>query len=128
MRETPRYVAGSRFRYTPDYIDFSYENLVNAIADAIDKQAAENSGKFVTDKATQVITEEVKYDFNKLAKEFQEIVGSLMTANQSNSSKITAIVEKYLGKGRKVSDCSPEQAEQIDLIVHDLKLLINANA
>ena len=31
MREDPRYVAGSRFKYTPDYIDFNYDNLVNAI-------------------------------------------------------------------------------------------------
>ena len=39
MRGTQRYMAGSRFKYTPDYIDFSYDNLVNAIAEAIDKQA-----------------------------------------------------------------------------------------
>ena len=31
MRETPRFVAGSRFRYTPDVIDLSYDNLVNGI-------------------------------------------------------------------------------------------------
>lgn len=124
MRETPRYMAGSRFKYTPDYIDFGYENLVNAIADAIDKQAQENGGKFVTDTATQVVTKEVDYDFENLTKEFQDLVGTLMTANQSNSSKITAVVEKYLGKGKKVSDCTSDQAEQIDLIVHDLKSLI----
>ena len=40
MRGTQRYMAGSRFKYTPDYIDFSYDNLVNAIADAIDQQAS----------------------------------------------------------------------------------------
>lgn len=124
MRETPRYMAGSRFKYTPDYIDFSYENLVNAIAAAIDKQAEEDGGKFISDKATQVVTEEVTYDFDQLTKEFQDLVGTLMTANQSNSSKITAIVDKYLGKGKKVSDCTDDQAEQIDLIVHDLKALV----
>lgn len=124
MRETPRYMAGSRFKYTPDYIDFSYENLVNAIAAAIDKQAEEDGGKFISDKATQVVTEEVTYDFDQLTKEFQDLVGTLMTANQSNSSKITAIVDKYLGKGKKVSDCTSDQAEQIDLIVHDLKALV----
>ncbi len=125
MRETPRYMAGSRFKYTPDYIDFSYENLVNAIAEAIDKQAAENNGQFVTDEATQVVSQDVEYDFEKLTKQFQDLVGTLMTANQSNSSKITAVVEKYLGKGKKVSDCNIDQAEQIDLIVHDLEMLVN---
>lgn len=37
MRQTPRFVAGSRFKYTPDSIEFNYDNLVNAIGDAIDK-------------------------------------------------------------------------------------------
>ncbi|MCM1324724.1 MAG: ATP-binding protein [Acetobacter sp.] len=125
MRESPRYMAGSRFKYTPDCIEFSYENLVAAIADAIDKQAQETGGAFITEERTQAVTQEVTYDFDALKSEFQEIVGTLMSANQSNASKITAVVDKYLGKGKKVNDCSPEQAEQIDLIVHDLKMLIN---
>ena len=35
----------------------------------------------------------------------------------------TKIVEEYLGKGKKVSDCTSEQAAQLDLIVFDLKKL-----
>lgn len=124
MRATPRYMAGSRFAYIPESIDFSYQNLVDAISTAIDKQAEVTGGKFITDEATQVITEEVTYDFDALTAKFQDLVGTLMTQNQSNHVKITAIVDKYLGKGKKVSDCTPEQSEQIDLIVHDLELLI----
>lgn len=125
MRGTPRYVAGSRFKYIPNSIEFTYQNLVNAIAEAIDKQAEENGGKFITDKATQVVTKDVAYDFDKLRERFQELVGELMSENQTNSVKITAIVDKYLGRGKKVGDCTPEQSEQIDLIVHDLELLLN---
>ena len=124
MRGTPRYVAGSRFKYIPNSIEFSYDNLVNAIAGAIDKQAEETGGKFISNEATQVVTEDVTYDFDRLTARFQELVGELMSANQSNAAKITAIVDKYLGKGKKVGECTPEQAEQIDLIVHDLELLI----
>ena len=50
MRGTPRYEAGSRFKYTPDYIDFSYDNLVSAISEAIDKQSQEDGKEFFTDK------------------------------------------------------------------------------
>lgn len=124
MRGTPRYVAGSRFKYVPEFIDFSYDNLVNAIADAIDKQAVETGGQYVTNVATQVVTAEVTYDFDMLIDRFQTLVGELMSTNQSNSVKITGIVDKYLGKGKKVSDCTVEQAEQIDLIVHDLENLV----
>ena len=46
IRGTNRYMAGSRFKYTPDYIEFSYENLTNAIADAIDAQAKETGEQY----------------------------------------------------------------------------------
>ena len=124
MRGTPRYVAGSRFKYVPEYIDFSYDNLVNAIGDAIDQQAKETGGQYITNRATQVVTKEVEYDFDFLKNRFQDLVGELMSRNQSNAGKITAIVDKFLGKGKKVNDCSVEQAEQIDLIVHELELLV----
>lgn len=125
MRETPRYVAGSRFKYVPEYIDFSYDNLVNAIATAIDKQGQETGGQYITEQATQVVTKDIDYDFDYLRQRFQDLVGELMSINQSNSAKITSIVDKILGKGKKVSDCTAEQSEQIDLIVHELELLIN---
>ena len=126
MRETPRYVAGSRFKYTPDYIEFSYENLVKAISDAIDKQAAESNGQFVTDERTQVVTQDVTYDHDALMKEFQDLAGQLMSENQTNALKITSIVEKHLGKGKKISDTTPEQAEFVYLIVEEIKnTLIN---
>ena len=34
---------------------------------------------------------------------------------------IVEIVERHLGKGNKVGDCSRDQAQVIDLIVYDLK-------
>lgn len=123
MRGTTRFVAGSRFRHTPDYIEFTYDNLVNAFADAIDKEAAETGHKYVTDVKTQVVTEEVHYDFDALMKEFQDCVGAIMQKNPNDAAKITAIVDKHLGKGKKVGDCTPEQASILDLIVHDIKTL-----
>lgn len=124
MRATPRYMAGSRFAYIPESIDFNYKNLVEAISIAIDRQAEVTGGKYITDEATQVITEEVTYDFDALTAKFQDLVSTLMEKNQSNAVKITSIVDRYLGKGKKVGECSPDQAEQIDLIVHDLELLV----
>ena len=35
--------------------------------------------------------------------------------------RITQIIEKYLGRGVKVSQCSREQVEALDLIVTELK-------
>lgn len=123
LRGTPRFMAGSRFRYTPAVIDFTYDNLVNAIVDAIDEEEKQAGSQYVTDESSQLHVDEPSYDFQSLMDEFQTTVGNLMTANPSLSNKITAIVDKHLGKGKKVGDCTEDQAAQIDLILFDLKRL-----
>ena len=53
-----------------------------------------------------VITE---YDYDALMEQFQSVVGKLMQTNaETNRAKITHIVDKYLGKGKKVSDATIE--------------------
>ena len=131
MRGTPRYMAGSRFKYTPDYIDFTYDNLVQAIADAIEKQAQETKSEYFTDNKNNVYktidTKELDYD--ELRAEFDEVVKKqvqkygLEEFEQKYANKITDIVEKYLGTGKKVNDCSRSQVEALDLVVTAVKEL-----
>ena len=112
--------CGCRFKHIPNEITLGYKNLVNAINEAIDKEAAENGNMFVTNERMTAV-EAPTYDYNSLMAEFQDLVGQLMSRGTTNGPKITAIVEKYLGKGKKVSDTTPDQAEFIDLIVADIK-------
>jgi hypothetical protein len=37
---------------------------------------------------------------------------------------LTAIADKYLGKGKKVGDCTPSNAPQLDLILMELRELV----
>ena len=125
MRGTPRFVAGSRFKYVPDYIDFTYENLVNAIGDAIDKEAQEFDGKFVTDAPSTAHTTEPELDFDDLMNQFNTLVSKIQktTGNSFGTTwapRIIEITERHLGKGKKVSEMSRSQAEQLVLIVDDL--------
>lgn len=127
MRGTPRFVAGSRFKYTPASIDFTYDNLVNAINDAIDKQADENAGEFVTDEKTTAHQPSTGPSFDELMAEFKDITSKIQkntTKDEFKSKwvpKITEITDKYLGIGKKVNDCTAKQTEQLVLIVDDLK-------
>ena len=109
------------------YLRAKVANVVAAyaIAEAIDKQSQQTNGQYITDKPTQVVSKDTEYDFDGLMNEFQDLVGQLMSSNQTNAVKITAITDKYLGKGKKVGECTPDQSEQLDLIVHDLKDLMN---
>ena len=112
--------CGCRFRHITPEIEFSYKALTKALNDAIDKEAAENNGEFVTTERTPVI-EAPEYNFDALLTEFGEIVGNLMNTNPNNGPKITVIVERYLGKGKKVAEATPDQAEFLHLIVSDIK-------
>lgn len=132
MRGTTRYVAGSRFKYTPDYIDFSYTNLVDAISSAIDKQMAEDGAEYFTEERVNLHEPIKELDFDALLQEFNTIITEIMSNSDEETvasfwqPRITQIIEKYLGKGMKVSQCSREQTEALDLIVSELKELIKA--
>lgn len=114
--------CGGRFKYIPDEIPMSYENLVEAIHNAIDKEAAEHNGEFVTDEKLSVV-ETPTYDFKALMEEFQTLTSQLLEKDQSKVNDITSIINKYLGKGKKVSEATPEQAEFIYLINEEIKTL-----
>ena len=125
MRQTPRFVAGSRFKYISDSIEFTYDNLVNAIGDAIDKEAAEHDNKFVTDAPVKNEPEPQPLDFNELVNQFNTLVAKIQEATGSNfgtqwAPRIVEITDKYLGKGKKVSEATAKQAEQLELIVNEL--------
>lgn len=114
--------CGCRFKYIPDEIPMSYTNLVNAIQEAIQKEADETNGKFVTTEKMKPI-ETKSYDYDKMMAEIQTLIAAIMDKNQSNATKISSIIEKYLGKNRKVMDCTPDQCESMELILIDLREL-----
>lgn len=134
MRGTARYMAGSRFKYTPDYIDFSYQNLVDAIANAIDLQSKEDGLEFFTEERQNLYTDTTQVlDFDELMNDFNNIVDGIITSTDEEKFKeywqprIVQITDKYLGRGQKVSQCSREQTEALSLIVDDLKELVTEN-
>lgn len=109
-----------RFKHIEPEIVFGYQNLVDALNRAIDAEANATDNKFVTDEKIENVTA-TTYDYDVLKAEFNELVSKIMTKNQSNAPKITAIVDKYLGKGKKVTEATPEQAELIHLINIELR-------
>jgi len=131
MRGTPRYEAGSRFKYTPDVIDFTYQNLVNAIADAIDQQMAEEGQELFTDKRENTHEVAPVKDFDTLMAEFNAFINNLVkTATDEEmtsywSPRIQQITDRYLGKGNKVGNMNREQVEALSLIIDDLKDIPN---
>ena len=138
MRGTSRYEAGSRFKYTPDYIDLSYDNLVKAIGDALDKQMTEDGADLFTKERENVHLDTTSnLDFDELMKEFSTIIANIPGSSDVKveteegikfrdywQPRITQTIEKYLGRGKKVKDCTRDQVEALDLIVTELKDIV----
>ena len=114
--------CGSRFKYMKPEFPMSYNNLIDALREAIEKEAVENDNKFITNEK-QIVREKEELDYDTLMKEFQGLVQAILDEDQNNAPKITATVEHYLGKGKKASEITPYQVEFLALINEDLKNL-----
>ena len=57
--------------------------------------------------------------------DFNSLIHSIPSSKiEYYAPRITEITDKYLGKGKKVTNATRDQAEQIFLIVEDLKELL----
>lgn len=113
--------CGCRFKYIAPVIDMSYNSLVEAINEAIDKEATETNGEFVTNERN-ITSVEKTLDYDGLISEFNSLAQQLMEKDSAvYGPKITFVVDKYLGRGKKVSDSTPAQVELLEQIVAEIK-------
>ena len=121
-RETPTLFAGSRFKYMPDKIPFGYDELVNAIAEAIE-MAEEKDGATVAD--TVAIKSESKVDFNAVRARAQELwlklVGTGEDAKPDVANAILKKIEITMGRRMKLSEFTEDQADLLALVVLDME-------
>jgi len=121
-RETPTLFAGSRFKYMPDKIPFGYEQLVNAIADAIE-MAEQKDGATVVD-SLKIKTDDA-LDFNTVRAQAQELwtqlVGSGDSANPDMAATILKKIEMTMGRRMKLSEFTEDQVDLLNLVVIDME-------
>lgn len=111
----------SRFKYIEASIPFSYNSLVEAMNQAIDKEAEIHGNDFITEER-ETLREETTYDYDALMDEFKRLTTPLLKEDAAKyGPHLTAIIEKYLGKGKKVSETTPAQADFIFLINDEIK-------
>lgn len=117
--------CGSRFKYMVPEVDFSYNALVQALNNAIDEEARHTGQEFVTEERNTEV-EKINLDFDDLMKQSSKLIESIPKEKMEYyAPRITEIINKYLGKGKKLSNATRDQVEQISLIVFDLKELLN---
>ena len=110
--------TGCRFKYiVPEIPDFSYANTVEALNNAIDAEMKATGNAALFTDQREVYKTATTYSLDEESAKFQKLVAPLMVKDKDYfSPRITSIVDKYLGTGKKVSAATPEQAEMIFLI------------
>lgn len=128
--------AGSRFQYMEPKIPLGYTHLVEALNKAIDAEEKNNGSSAVVNEKRQV--KEVKeLNFDELMQKFNNLIANIPGSSDVNKTtaegtkfaeywqpRISEIISKYLGTGKKVSQCSRAQVEQLSSIVDELEDLI----
>ena len=115
--------CGSRFRYMQPEISFSYNSLVDALNQSINREAEHAGKQFVTDERNTSTSYE-ELDFDALYKECSEMLKSIPPEKKDYyRPRIEEIIGRNLGKGKKISQITRNQVEQLSLIVYDLREL-----
>ena len=121
-RQTPNIVAGSRYKYLAPKIKFGYQELVDAITEAIDMSAAKDGAKVVEKHESK--TEE-KLDYAALRAEAQalwiKLVGTGENANEEMARRIAKRVEMIFGHPMKLSEIEEDQVDLLQLVVMDMR-------
>ncbi len=117
FREDDRYYAGSRFKYITPYVELSYQNLVNAIYDAIDKEVAEKGGT-----ATEEGNPYLKRGFDDLMDEAKTLWNKAINAEKVK--EVGQILEEEFGKPIKFSEITSDQTESLAKVLFRVKEII----
>lgn len=120
-RQTPTIFAGSRWKYLNPKIEFGYNELVQAIGEAIEKQK-ELDGATVVDKAEMIVEEQ--RPFADVMDEAKNIWVSYVGGVEDEEEKenrlrvINDIIQRVFGKPIKLSQATPSQQDLVELFIN----------
>jgi len=127
-RSTPTIFAGSRYQYLAPKIKFGYQELVDAIGDAID-EAVKRDGAQVTDK-TEIVQIKTR-PFNEIMTEARELWTSYLEGATTDEEKdqrlniMKDIIRRIFGSEEfKLSQAVPSQSDLVELFTDELKDII----
>ena len=117
-RKTPTVMAGSRFKYLAPKIKFGYQELVDAISEAIEK-SEKLDGAVVVDKQQTIIEDKLSY--SEIRSEANELWKKLIDLDVENSKVILKKVEIVFGKPMKLSEITEDQVDLFNLVLLDMR-------
>lgn len=121
-RKTPTVMAGSRFKYLAPKIKFGYQELVNALSEAIDKSEKLDGATVV--ETTELIVEET-LDYKQVRERASMLWKDLVERDEDNAAVILKKVEMIFGRPMKLSEITEDQVDLFNLVVLDMEDMLN---
>ena len=123
-RGTPTIFAGSRYKYLAPKIELGYQQLVDAIADAMEKEASLTGTGFVSEAElnyggvpTRTFDEtmaEAKSLWNKI----------IQSKGDEGRESIKSVISGVFGHDMQLSRATPEQQELVEMVVEELRKIL----
>lgn len=120
-RQTPYIFAGSRYKYLAPKIPFGYDELVDAISVAIEKEQQE--GARVVESMSPM--KFVPRPFGEALAEAKELWTQLTSNNnEANTLIIQGSITRIFGQKLKLSQVTENQLELLELVIDDMKKMV----
>lgn len=114
---TGKVVVKSRHKYIAPYVELSYDNFVNALYEAIDKEAQEHGNE-----AIEEVNSSAKLDYDTLMVEARDVWGQVI--QQEKGQEAMAILEEEFGKSIKFSEVDPSEVEKLNAAIVRIKEIV----
>ena len=121
-RSTPTITAGSRYKYLAPRIPFGYQEFLNALGEAIDKE--QELGAEVTDTAPVNVIEKPSY--KAIREEASNLWRTLIEKDPDNAPIILKKVEIIFGRPIKLSEITEDQADLFYLVLLDMREMLES--
>lgn len=112
-RETPTLFAGSRFKYLEPKIPFGYQELVDAISEAIEK-AEKIDGATIVDHREETVVEQL--DFKTVRSEAETLWKKIIKYDNENIKTLNKKIEIIFGHPMKLSEVTEDQVDLLNLM------------
>lgn len=119
-RGTPRVFAGSRYKYLAPKIPLGYQELVDAIAAAMEKEASLTGTRLITEdelptptpyRSFEEVMEDAKTNWTRV----------INSKGPEGREEMRAIVVKVFGADIQLSKATPEQIDLLEEVVSQIK-------
>ena len=124
-RGTPTIFAGSRYKYLAPKIELGYQQLVDAIAEAMEKEAELTGTSFVKEADINYTAGIPKRTFDETMVEAKDLWNKIIQAKgDEGRDAIRQAIVGVFKHDMQLSRATPEQQDMVELVIEDLKKIL----